>query len=491
MANNNMGPTNDDLLRIIQQKDAEISSLKTELIAMRQSIDKLSDQLAQYAKMGIRTGGPPQSPIPDSDTDTNCTPKPTKPTKAKRSSDQSSCSTGATKKQKSTTAHEVTSIHNVSIESIPTDGDVTMRSNNEMAVDINDADDVYDGDDVNVDDGTWQFVNFKNKKLNRSKIPPIQVDLSKGGFSALHATLIRSIGKNHFTINARGDGTGARIYPADMEQHSHILKTLENHAYSFHTYLTADQKKKCFIIRGLTSELGYSDTEIYDELVRAGFPASAFVREHLTGHMRANGGHTLFKIVVPSNFDENIFHQIRSIFGIGIKFERFLSKDVTQCTKCQRYFHTSTACYRQPRCVKCTSNHETRHCEKPTEAEPQCVNCNGYHTANNHVKCEYFQQHILPIINKRASNNNSNQNRSSIINQNRNKNSNVGLSRRNNVDALNGSYSSHFKNNSAPRRNPPAEPSGAQTLERMMGMMLRFMENQDKMMARMFNNGNQ
>lgn len=166
--------------------------------------------------------------------------------------------------------------------------------------------------------GTWLFADHRNNKQNKIKIPRIQIDFSKNGFSSLHSTLTRNIGKNNFTINAKGDGTGARIFSSDLMEHRNIVKFLQQHGYHFHTYIPADQKKKCFIIGGLNSQLGYDTTEIANELLRAGFPNTTQVLEHITGLYPANNGQSLYKIIV------DIFKQIRSLFGVGVKFERFI-----------------------------------------------------------------------------------------------------------------------------------------------------------------------
>ncbi|GBN85974.1 hypothetical protein AVEN_201422-1 [Araneus ventricosus] len=53
-----------------------------------------------------------------------------------------------------------------------------------------------------------------------------------------------------------------------------------------------------------------------------------------------------------------------------------------QCYKCQDYFHHSSRCTRDPRCMKCAGNHWSRDCPKPKETPATCLHCKGNHTAN-------------------------------------------------------------------------------------------------------------
>jgi len=53
-----------------------------------------------------------------------------------------------------------------------------------------------------------------------------------------------------------------------------------------------------------------------------------------------------------------------------------------QCTHCQRYGHTQKYCNNLPRCVKCSNNHLSKSCTKPTNTPAKCALCAGAHTAN-------------------------------------------------------------------------------------------------------------
>lgn len=374
----------------------------------------------------------------------------------------------------------------------PTSARRTTRHTMPVAGAPNDIGVLHDHSNTNdeITNGPWQFVNHKNKKDNKNKIPPIQLHFTKGGFNACHAALTRKFGPNQFTISPRGDGTGARIFPATLQQHSEMSDYLVSQAYDFHTFLTADQKRKCFMIRGITSEHGFNCEDIYDELLRAGFSDEVTVLEHITASMKAKQSHSLFKITVSSNFDERIFKSIRSLHGIAIRFERFVSGAITQCSRCQHYFHTAAACHRQYRCVKCIENHSPGQCNKSPESEPQCVNCNGYHTANNYQKCDYFKNNIQPVIHKRNKNSSDN---TTITNQPKNNIvKNTKSSSGKSASVAGSSWSSTVKDNPGPiggRSSRPAQ-GDAQSFETLCSLLVQMVEGQNKIISKLFNNVN-
>lgn len=291
-------------------------------------------------------------------------------------------------------------------------------------------------------------------------------------------------------MNLRNNGSGVRIYPSSLKQHNEIVNILVTSSYDFHTYSTKDQRRKCFMIRGITSEFGFECKNIYDELVRAGFPENTAVTSHSTSRLKANCRHALYKVIVADTFDEHIFKAVRSKLGIAVRFERYISKSTTQCSRCQYFFHTAAGCHRPFRCVKCISNHEPGCCSKPIDSEPQCVNCLGFHSADNHHNCDYYKKNIQPILDRRKDvstmKNHSNSNR--II-----QNSKTKANASNNVtgesDVVSGrSWSSWSMGHASIAHQRQAE--GAQSIDVLCELLVKVVEGQNKIISKPFNNDN-
>lgn len=56
------------------------------------------------------------------------------------------------------------------------------------------------------------------------------------------------------------------------------------------------------------------------------------------------------------------------------------TKEITQCYKCQGFWHTANYCKHSCRCVRCGENHVVDNCPRPKN-NPICCNCGGHHHA--------------------------------------------------------------------------------------------------------------
>lgn len=247
----------------------------------------------------------------------------------------------------------------------------------------------------------WSTVNFKNKKSNNIKIQPFQVMASDEIKKSLINTLKHNLPVNSFTVENRNKCV--RIFPSDEIQAKAIEELISQRGYEFHTYVNKNDKQKGFILKGL--EDIYTVEEIQSELKHI-LNVRVKVLPFVTGFQRANADKIAFKpfykVIFESTFDENLLLNVRSILSISIKWEKIKKSNVTQCHRCQRYFHTTAGCGYHFRCVKCGENHKPGDC--PVDSMQvkilKCANCGGSHNANNHKECKYFAEKIAPVIEK-------------------------------------------------------------------------------------------
>lgn len=249
------------------------------------------------------------------------------------------------------------------------------------------------------DSGTneWQRVTHKNSKsINKSKIQPIHVKNIE--FETLYSLLTKDVGINKFTINqANGN---IKIFSITMEIFNKICELLRSNTIEFHTYLHGEEKRSCYLIKGLPS---IQIQRIKGELVRYGLSNDIMVHQFISGFQKQNPEikHKFtVKLILPPNTDINILKSIKTIFGIAVTFEKFNSNGIIQCKKCQNYFHTAARCFQNYRCVKCVDTHDPGCCGKSIDDPPKCVNCGGLHTANDFLHCKYFLEKIKPNIKK-------------------------------------------------------------------------------------------
>lgn len=56
------------------------------------------------------------------------------------------------------------------------------------------------------------------------------------------------------------------------------------------------------------------------------------------------------------------------------------TKSINYCCRCQGFWHTSSSCQNQMRCVRCGENHVVEYCPR-NRSNPICCNCGGTHHA--------------------------------------------------------------------------------------------------------------
>nr|CAD92792.1 gag protein [Drosophila melanogaster] len=83
---------------------------------------------------------------------------------------------------------------------------------------------------------------------------------------------------------------------------------------------------------------------------------------------------------------------LKSLGGQTVKVERKrVSKDPTQCHRCQCFGHTKNYCRNPFKCMKCGQLHATVSCTKPKNLPATCANCNGSHVSS-YKGCPAFQE---------------------------------------------------------------------------------------------------
>jgi PAX-interacting protein 1 len=68
-------------------------------------------------------------------------------------------------------------------------------------------------------------------------------------------------------------------------------------------------------------------------------------------------------------------------------------KDISQCKRCQGYFHTTRYCAYRPRCVECGKLHCTEIYSLPNTQPAKCLHCVESHPAN-YRGCKVYQEII-------------------------------------------------------------------------------------------------
>lgn len=92
---------------------------------------------------------------------------------------------------------------------------------------------------------------------------------------------------------------------------------------------------------------------------------------------------SLVSVVLTVNEFNRSIYQLSFLLNSKIVVEKpNQARFPPQCKQCQRYGHKQGYCNNPPRCVKCSNNHVSKACTKPSNTPAKCALCAGAHTAN-------------------------------------------------------------------------------------------------------------
>jgi len=180
-------------------------------------------------------------------------------------------------------------------------------------------------------------------------------------------------------------GTSLKINLVDITDFRKLTAFYQESQLKFHTFQTAQDKKLEVVIRNVPCSL--FDEEIKCELLQINLPVLKVVRLLSKD-----------KVVLPlccielenSESGREVFKVSKLCHAIVSVEPKRKSRDIPQCTRCQRYNHTKNFCNLDPRCVRCTGQHHYSQCPLAKSVPPTCVNCGENHTAN-FKGCKFYQ----------------------------------------------------------------------------------------------------
>lgn len=226
-----------------------------------------------------------------------------------------------------------------------------------------------------------EMLSDEQPKPKEAKIPPIFLHNVNN-----HQGIVKDI-KDHVTndFSTAVKGTSLKINLTDITDFRKLTAFYHESQVRFHTFQTTHDKKLEVVLRNVPYSL--SEEEIKLELLQKNLPVLKVVR--LLNKDKnvlplccielenSESGHEVFKV-------DTLCHAV-----ISVEPKR-KSREIPQCTRCQRYNHTKNFCNLDPRCVRCTGQHHYSQCPLAKSVPPKCVNCDENHTAN-FKGCSFYQ----------------------------------------------------------------------------------------------------
>lgn len=225
-------------------------------------------------------------------------------------------------------------------------------------------------------------------------VPPIFIQIDNVNYSQISKTISSACSNKSFTTKLIGKQL--KVCIEDPHDYRKATKSLQAAEVEFHSFKDPTAKILSVVIKDVPTSL--TDSEIFSELTSLSFSVLKVARLFKKDKLPIPVVAVELQDISQS---QEIFN-LRSLFYSIVKVEpRNKTKQVTQCTRCQRRGHTKNYCHLKPRCVKCTNNppHHTKDCTKKDTITPaKCVNCDGDHPAN-YRGCTYLKKSIRKPVN--------------------------------------------------------------------------------------------
>lgn len=213
----------------------------------------------------------------------------------------------------------------------------------------------------------------------KPKIPPIYVH-NISDYVKFHDSLDNIIIDDYSINNTK---SALKVNLCSVDDYRATTNYLDESKIDYHTFQLPENKQLSIIIRNLPVNI--TEQCIFNELIEQKFEVTSVTRLQ-----------NKFKNPLPivavllSKPSTGIYSLNRLLHCVVVVEPRRPSKDIPQCTNCQRFAHTKKFCHLPPRCVKCAGDHHYSLCQKSNDTPPKCVNCNSNHPAS-YRGCTYYK----------------------------------------------------------------------------------------------------
>ncbi|KAL5233268.1 hypothetical protein ACI65C_000678 [Semiaphis heraclei] len=204
--------------------------------------------------------------------------------------------------------------------------------------------------------------------------PPAIVINNVTNYSALKANFISLLGADGFTVTVKG----IHVKTRNCTDYYKLTDYCNDQDLEAHTWAPRHIRPIKVFIRHLHHTIAVEDIE--KALTDEGFSVLNVSNIH---HRVSKQALSLFSVLLTANEFNRSIYQLSFLLNSKIVVEKpNQARFPPQCKQCQRYGHTQGYCNNPPRCVKCSNNHVSKACTKPTNTPAKCALCAGAHTAN-------------------------------------------------------------------------------------------------------------
>ncbi|GFV16057.1 uncharacterized protein TNCV_1087111 [Trichonephila clavipes] len=211
---------------------------------------------------------------------------------------------------------------------------------------------------------------------------PITLKVSKN-----YREQIKIITETFPDLQIKTAGDYFKLYPNNIDQSRSLSHFLESDKqFQFYTVPIIENKPLKVVIKLLPRVT--LPEEITIDLEELGFTVTSCTQMI---SKRTKLELPFFLITLPRNDFNLTIRQLTHLHYLKISVEGYSIRGVTQCYKCNNFYHTAANCFMQPRCIKCGKDHMTKDCAITEKVDnPFCINCHVYGHTACYTKCPRF-----------------------------------------------------------------------------------------------------
>lgn len=236
-----------------------------------------------------------------------------------------------------------------------------------------------------------------NMRQKKSKAPPPIIVYS---LINNHSEKLKEIKKNlKGELNIKCKGSRLALYTENMDDYKFIKNEAEKSKLEFHTYTPNEDRILKMVLRNMPPNI--TPEEITEEL-----KMNELKPINITQMTKKSSDNVLIKlplyiITFVEGTKASQVKKVKKICYCIVEWEKLRNnnKNVTQCYKCQSFWHIAANCYKQTKCAKCSEPHETKNCIN--EEVLKCSNCNENHAAFS-KNCPVYAQQLENKLNRRS-----------------------------------------------------------------------------------------
>ncbi|GFU84540.1 nucleic-acid-binding protein from transposon X-element [Trichonephila clavipes] len=196
-----------------------------------------------------------------------------------------------------------------------------------------------------------------NVALTPKPPPPVMLKINKN-----YREQLKIINDNFPEIASKNSGNYIRLFTNTLDERISVMNFLEKDKdfffFEFYTIPPKEIKPIKVVIKGLPGCTKPSDVQL--DLEELGYTVISC--NQLISKVNKNPL-PFFLIAFPKNDTNLPIFNLTRLGYMQITVEGYLITGITQCFRCNNFYHTAENCHIKPRCLKCGEEHLTKDCK--------------------------------------------------------------------------------------------------------------------------------